>query len=126
MNVLKTLKNFSFIIFIFFASLANSSNNEQDPNFKYFISGDFASSQTILNSLESFDPNWAKQIGSILNTLNLDPKYVELNEKYKNCIFDIMKNDKNELNIERFFKNSQKCVSYLEEINIHVKKLLKK
>lgn len=123
MSAYKTLKKFNFIILITFSSF---SFGNTDNYFKYFIAGDHAAMQSILTSIEAFDPNWTKQIGSILSTLNLDPQYQKLNQEYKSCIFNVIQNEKS-LDIDLFFKKTeQECNNKLSEIHKHIKSLFKK
>jgi hypothetical protein len=115
-------------IFAFITLLSLSNLSFSDDEFLYFIAGNHASTETLLQSIESFDSEWAKQIGAYISTINLDIKYQKLSEDYKKCVYlSVNNHDSKKLDIAAFFSNTQKeCDPYILKLREHIKTLIKK
>jgi hypothetical protein len=113
------LQSLKILLLSLIAMNVYSSNNK----FKSFVAGDYSSMQSIFLSLESFDPDLGKQVGTILNTLNLDKKFQILNQNYKECIFNLTISSIDFTFDELFLELDSKCINEKKLISDYIKEI---
>lgn len=112
---------FNFFIIIIFSNYAYSESQQ----FKAFVAGDYSSMNSIILSLESFDPILGTQVGTILSTLNLDKNFQRLNHNYKECIFNLTSSNIDFTFDELFLELNSKCIDEKKLISSYIKELSK-
>lgn len=113
--ILNLISNFSFA-------------NENNPNITIdnknivFLTSKIAHNKVLIESIHSFDEKWASQISTFFQTIYLDQSFLELNEKYDQCVL----NNINVSDINSTLKEMEKnCDLYILKIKERINNISK-
>lgn len=113
-------KTFFLLFLCFFSSFlyANNKNNET-----LFYISKITHNKLLIETIHSFDENWASQISTFFETIYLDEKFSDLTNKYDRCILE----NTNKEDIENSLNNiSLNCDFLINEIKTHIKEISKR
>lgn len=114
------IKTFFLLFLCFFSSFlyANNENNET-----LFYISKITHNKLLIETIHSFDENWASQISTFFETIYLDEKFSDLTNKYDRCILENTKRE----DIENSLNNiSLNCDFLINEIKTHIKEISKR